>query len=283
MIRDLKLKIADITISITPCSQEHDWTVPISYQPFIWLGKTDIRLRLHRTDPQIQVGEAVFDSQPIWSLHRQDSTSVIRIFGNHDGLARYLIVPDHMRSADLHFVEQNGHGMDPFFGPTLELLIINYLARGKGVILHACGIELDGKGYLFAGESGAGKSTIAELWAEDDRALVLSDDRTVVRHRGDGFWMYGTPWHGEARYGSPQGVKLEGIFFLQHAKKNSLRKIASSKSVVSLLQASFPPHWDKAGMDFSMGFLHELAGGVSCRQLSFVPEKSAIEYIKEKV
>ena len=25
--------------------------------------------------------------------------------------------------------------------------------------------------------------------------------------------MYGTPWHGDAPYSSPRGVRLEGIFF----------------------------------------------------------------------
>jgi len=278
----IKFRIGDVSIAIEWAGQPEIGDIPEAYLQFLWIGRTDIRLRLCRGLPELECGQTVFDSPPIWSLHRHDGTSVIRMFREHDGLDRYLVLPDHMRHATLYFTHENGRFLDPFFGPTLELLMINYLARGKGVMIHACGVELNGKGYLFAGESGAGKSTIANLWAAENDVLVLSDDRTVVRPRGKDIWMYGTPWHGEARYGSPQGVKLDGIFFLQHGKKNSARKIANSKSVVSLLQASFSPHWDKPGMDFTMSFLDELVQTVGCRQLSFKPEKSAIDYLKSK-
>ena len=101
----------------------------------------------------------------------------------------------------------------------MELLMINYLARGHGVIIHACGIDNNGIGMLFAGESGAGKSTLANLWNQEAGVAVLSDDRTLVRQIDGEWWLFGTPWHGEAKFGSRRGIKLEKSFSCATAKR----------------------------------------------------------------
>ena len=88
--------------------------------------------------------------------------------------------------------------------PLDELLMVNLLARGRGVEVHACGVEdSDGRGYLFVGQSGAGKTTIARLCENAGGAQVLSDDRIILRSLDGRIWMYGTPWQGEAEFASP--------------------------------------------------------------------------------
>ena len=146
--------------------------------------------------------------------------------------------------------------------------------------MHACGIERDGKGYLFAGESGAGKSTLARLWGRQKGVNVFSDDKTIVRQKDGQYWMYGTPWHGEAKFGAPGGVKLENIFFLRHASRNAIQEVTGVPLVTQFLKCSFPPYWDAAGMEFAMEFFSDLAAAVSCQALSFTPDKQVIEFMR---
>ena len=153
------------------------------------------------------------------------------------------------------------------------VLMINYLAQGYGVIIHACGIDFNGKGMLFTGESGTGKSTLANLWDREKAGTVLSDDRTIVRYIDGEFRMYGTPWHGEAKFGAPPGVKLEKIFFLRHSQKNTIQQLSRVESVLRMLQCSFPPYWDAAGMEFTMAFFEKVATHVACHELAFKPDK----------
>jgi hypothetical protein len=108
---------------------------------------------------------------------------------------------------------------------------------------------------------------------------VLSDDRTIVRQRQGEYWMYGTPWHGEAKFGSPRGVKLKKIFFLRHASRNAIQTIAGAAAVTRFLQCSFPPYWDGAGMEFSMRFFNDLAAAVACQVLDFIPDEGVIEFL----
>jgi energy-coupling factor transporter ATP-binding protein EcfA2 len=161
----------------------------------------------------------------------------------------------------------------------MELLMINYLAQGRGVIIHCCGIEKDGEGILFIGESGAGKSTMANLWNADGGIEILSDDRVIVRKSGEDFRMYGTPWHGEAQFVSPRGVKLKKMFFLRHAGQNEVHPLSGAESVQQLLKCSFPPFWDATGMNFTLDLFTDLATVVPCYGLGFKPDRSAIDYI----
>ncbi len=281
MPETLKLAIGDISLAIEWQGLHGKWDIPPAYQPFIAAGKPDIRLVLHKDLPEITSGKKIFDSPPIWSLIRYQGKSAIKIFEKFEGLQRTLIIPPRLDQAELFFSASGSRFMDPFFGPTLELLMINCLARQKGVILHACGIAQDGNGTLFAGESGAGKSTMAGMWNQENGTEVLSDDRTVVRKKDGEFRMYGTPWHGEAKFGSPQSARLDKIFFIRHGDANSVREMKGAEPVQSLLTCSFPPYWDSAGMKFTLEFFSEMTSVVPCYELFFKPNMSVIELIKK--
>jgi hypothetical protein len=207
--------IGDITVSI---EGEVSGEIAPAYLPFVARGETDISLRLHLGIPDMVVGEKIFDSPPIWTLYRENGTSSIIFFPEMGDLQRTLLLPHHLKHADLTFADNCIRFIDPFFGPTIELLLIHYLAQERGVILHACGIIIGEKAILFLGESGAGKSTLARMWDKENGVHILSDDRVIVRKMDSEFRAYGTPWHGEAAFGSPRQAKLERIFFLRHGK-----------------------------------------------------------------
>ena len=274
------INIGDILFAIEPESDRFPVEIPPAYQAFLADGTAGIHLGLHSGLPQVALGNKDFDSPPIWSLYRNGNKSFIKIFESYSDLRRLLLLSLQLKRADLYFAAPCGHGADPFFGPTMELLMINYLAQGYGVIMHACGLDVNGKGMLFIGESGAGKSTLANLWDREKAATVLSDDRTIVRHMDGDFRMYGTPWHGEAKFGSPRGVKLEQIFFLRHSRKNGIQPLTRVESVLRMLQCSFPPYWDAAGMEFTMGFFEKVATHVPFHELLFEPDKRVIDFIK---
>ena len=278
MSNNLSFKIADVAISV---EGEVSGEIAPTYLPFICQGKTDIRLRLLLCIPDMVVGEKVFESPPIWTLYRENGNSIIKLFPETADLQRTLFLPHHLKHADLYFADDCIRFIDPYFGPTLELLLIHYLAKERGVILHGCGIVIEDRGILFLGESGAGKSTLARMWAQENGLGILSDDRVIVRKQGSEFRVYGTPWHGEAAFGSPREAKLERIFFLSHGKENAVKDMKGLDPVSHLLTCSFPPLWDSQGIEFTLEFFSQLAAQVPCQELSFTPEKSALALVKK--
>ena len=167
--------------------------------------------------------------------------------------------------------------------PFLEVLTVNLLCRKNGALLHACAVNDNDSGYLFVGQSGAGKSTTARLWSEVNNVIILSDDRIILRRINDQLYVYGTPWHGDAKVYSSEKAPLEKIFFLKHAKKNSVKRLNPLDAACRLIICSFPTFWDKQGMEFTLSFCSGIAETIPCYELGFVPDTSIVRFIKDKL
>jgi hypothetical protein len=168
----------------------------------------------------------------------------------------------------------------PLEYPLDELLMIHRLACGEGVETHAVGIVDDrGRGHLFLGHSGAGKSTTARLWRSESNAHILSDDRIILRLRDTRIWMYGTPWHGDAGIASPAAAPLSRIYLLEHSSKTELVSLSPGRAAAELFTRSFVPHHSQEGLQFTLRFLDKVTREIPCSVFRFLPDKSAVEAI----
>jgi len=131
------------------------------------------------------------------------------------------------------FLKGDNHSLS--LTTTDQLFLVPLLADRNGCILHSCGVGMDGKGLLFAGNSGAGKSTIARLLK--GKAEILCDDRIIVKKETRGFNIYGTWSHGEVEDISNSSFPLKGIFFLEKSEKNYLLPLKDKKEVMVRLLA----------------------------------------------
>jgi hypothetical protein len=282
MSNRFKIGIGDVGISIHWDGQRDDWDIGPSYRPFFGNGQTDITLRLHRGTRRVPYAEKVFECPPIWTLYRHNGSSILEVFGDpaFSGPEAILVLDPRVDRADLYLAKPPPSLVDPFCGPAMELLMVNYLAQGRGAILHACGIELNGKGVLFVGESGAGKSTLARIFEKEKHVEVLSDDRVIVRKKKSEFWIFGTPWHGEAGFTSPRGVRLERILFLKHGPDNTITETEGVNPVSKLLTCSFSTFWDSKAMAFTLNMLSDLASRVPSQVLTFRPDRTVLDSVK---
>ena len=120
----------------------------------------------------------------------------------------------------------------------LDSLLRMYLSWAllcrDGFLLHAASATRDGRAYVFAGKSGAGKSTVASLSRRD---RVLTDEISLLR-RENGVWRaYGTPFWGEFRAdGSNTSAPVAGIFLLVKADRNRIRPLRRAELLRALLQ-----------------------------------------------
>jgi hypothetical protein len=168
----------------------------------------------------------------------------------------------------------------PLEYPLDELLMIHRLSRGEGVEVHGVGIsDENGRGHLFLGHSGAGKSTTARLWLDRPGVRILSDDRIILRARDGQICMYGTPWHGDAGIASPDSAPLSSIYLLEHGNSNEQFPLAPGRAAAELFTRSFVTHHSGEGIRFTLEFLDRVAREVPCSIFKFVPDESAVEAI----
>lgn len=169
----------------------------------------------------------------------------------------------------------------PLQYPLDELLMVHLLSHGRGVEVHGSGIvSPDGSGTLFAGQSGAGKTTMAKLWLAEPDVTILSDERVVLRQEGDDIWMYGTPWHGDGRIANQGRARLRRVFFLRHAARNQISPVSATDSIARLFSCGFAPFHDRGGLDYTLGFLEQVVKHCACHELGFLPDQSAVDFIR---
>lgn len=174
-----------------------------------------------------------------------------------------------------------GQPVFPLEYPIDELAMMHRLSLGEGVEVHALGLaDVDGAGYLFLGHSGAGKSTTARLWMSEPGVKLLSDDRIIIRKKDGQFWMYGTPWHGDAGVSSPSSAPLSALFLLEQSPSNEFRPLPGAHAAAELFARSFVPHYLSDGIRFTLNFFDELARSIPCSVFRFAPTESAVEAIR---
>jgi len=280
---EVRLALGGMVVSFVPTSNAVRLEMDGSHHLFFSHARPEITFHVHRRPaPYSELGKPLFDSGGNWALHRVQGKPVIRIrTPQFDPYQIIVLEPDLMRG-DIYCVGEawSGGSLSPLGYPLEEVLTVNLLARGRGVLLHASGIKDSGRGILFSGTSGAGKSTLATLWEGQAGVTVLSDDRVIIREQEGRFWAYGTPWHGDARAASPEAVPLDRIFVIEHASENRAAPLDPLDAASRLLVRSFPPFWDAGGMAFTLEFLGQLCQAVPCYEMGFVPDPSSVDFVR---
>ena len=80
------------------------------------------------------------------------------------------------------------------------MLLFAFASARNGVLeMHSSVVISGGKGYLFLGKSGTGKSTHSSLWLKHIPGTeLLNDDNPILRLMPDGSArVYGSPWSGK--------------------------------------------------------------------------------------
>jgi hypothetical protein len=146
-----------------------------------------------------------------------------------------------------------------------------------GLLIHSsCAIQ-NGKAHIFAGHSGAGKSTAARL--SEPRAL-LSDEATIVKITEDEITVFDSPFRSELQStGYQQPSPLAGIQLLHQAGANRLEKMRKPDALLSLMDKVFYWSHDPVETQRIMGLLRTLVEKVPVYDLHFRKDPTFWELI----
>lgn len=111
------------------------------------------------------------------------------------------------------------------------------------ILFHGSVIAVDGEGYLFTARSGTGKSTHTSLWRQyfGDRAVMVNDDKPLLKINDSSVTAYGTPYNGKHRLGANISVPLKAVCILTRAENNHIEPITSQQAYPMLIQQVYRP------------------------------------------
>lgn len=109
------------------------------------------------------------------------------------------------------------------------------------LLFHGSAVAVDGEVYLFTARSGTGKSTHVRLWREyfGDRAVMVNDDKPLLRITEQGVIVYGTPWDGKHHLSTPIALPLKALVILNRDSYNHIEPTEVQTAFPILLQQSY--------------------------------------------
>jgi len=193
--------------------------------------------------------------------------------------AKVTVEPDFSMGVIQGDFSSNGNAIYPL--KNLENRVFSaWLANLGDIILHASGVMVDGKGYCFLGDPGAGKSTLAAALAADPGVTVLGEDQVVLRYLEGCFWIFGTPWHINEDMCSPKGIPVEKIFFLDRTLKPGITRITPLDGITRILQTAFIPYYQSKWVPGILDHLGLLSQQVPFYLLSYQLGIDPLQIIK---
>jgi len=150
------------------------------------------------------------------------------------------------------------------------------------ILFHGSCVAVDGLGYLFTAKSGTGKSTHTRLWYRllGERAVMVNDDKPLIRLANSGAVVYGTPWDGKHRLSTNIVVPMKALCILTRSAENHIEPVTAAEVYPLLLQQTYRP-LNGAALKKTLTLIDKLASTVSLWRLGCNMEAEAAQVAYE--
>ncbi len=213
--------------------------------------------------------------------HTEDGNPVFEFrFGGKT--AGWLVCTPGYRNGILHL---SGLHSKAALDNALMILFAMASACLETVLFHSAVISLDGRGYMFLGKSGTGKSTHARLWLQNIPGTeLMNDDNPAVRVKPDGTAVvYGTPWSGKTPCYRNVSAQLGGIVLLSQAPYNRITRLNGIGAYAAVVPSISGKRWDARIADGLHETENALATYIPVWHLDCLPDADAALKCKETI
>ena len=213
--------------------------------------------------------------------HTEDGNPVFEFrFGGKT--AGWLVCTPGYRNGILHL---SGFHSKAALDNALMILFAMASACTGTVLFHSAVVSLDGRGYMFLGKSGTGKSTHARLWLQNIPGTeLMNDDNPAVRVKPDGTAVvYGTPWSGKTPCYRNVSAPLGGIVLLSQAPYNKIVRLKGIGAYAAVVPSISGKRWDARIADGLHETENALATYIPVWHLDCLPDADAALKCKETI
>lgn len=124
---------------------------------------------------------------------------------------------------------------------SLQRKIAEYLIEEGTILFHGAAISVSDAGYIFAGNSGIGKTTHIYKWGMNCPDMhIINGDKPFIRCVNDPI-LYSSPWAGKESLYKNISVPLKSIILMERAEDNYIEEITFIQAFPYLLQQTYRP------------------------------------------
>ena len=233
--------------------------------------------------------------QPLYESPKESGEPVVGLWKTANGyFSEFRPVPGAPVCGQLEMSSDFRHGRllatgsvkDRTFAVNNALMLLYAFASApfSALEMHASVVTRGGRGFLFLGRSGTGKSTHSRLWlAHIEGTELLNDDNPVLRIVDGEARVYGTPWSGKTACYKAQDAPVGAVVRLRQAPENRIERLSTVAAYASLMASASGFRPIRTLADAQHATLAALVAEVPCYQLDCLPDEAAARLCQQTV
>jgi hypothetical protein len=241
----------------------------------------DILIKVRSGKPDIKDYLPVYSAthqssdKPLWTVWKKNDffcfkDSVLK------GEKEFYAITDYAFKTWEIYTNNHSGRIDPFIHPVGSLIVMYSCLAYGGILMHASAVNFQGRGIIFTGKSGSGKTTISELF-KTSGGIVINDDKIILRKMGNNIVIYNCPMtYADQR----KSVILSECYILSHSQKNHIEAV---NKVSALAAYAIQHNFDPDIINKQLKVFSEAFANVPIFKLGFFPDQDIIKLINNRV
>ena len=247
--------------------------------------RAEVPAWLEETRPQWSMVTAVDEIPPFYYGYTFEGKTIYEYLMTREVRAGYFVMNEDYTEGEYYPCPRIG-GRTTLFQVNTSLMIqYTFATAGLGtLLLHASVTRYQGRGNLFFGVSGTGKSTHSRLWHEFvPESDLMNDDNPVIRFEDGQCLVYGSPWSGKTLCYRNVVAPVNALVRLEQYPKNRIERLHSLQAYASIIAAVSTIRWNHDVMSLLIPTIERVAMNVPCFQLKCRPDEEAVRVCKEAI
>ena len=224
-----------------------------------------------------QVKEIFNDEAPYFWLFEQDGKYLYGFSYTRKSPNCIVVASDDYRDAVVYVPKAQADKLVEFALSNAMMLLYTFGTSAYDTLMvHASVIKYQGRGYVFLGKSGTGKSTHSSLWLKHIGGTeLLNDDNPVIRVIDGTVYVYGSPWSGKTPCYKNEYLPLGGIVRLSQAPYNKIVPLRPLMAYTALMPSCSCMRWDPRATEALHKSVEKVISTVKCWHLECLPDEDA--------
>lgn len=218
-----------------------------------------------------------------WSTGKKGSDEILRIDFNAPNdwktIEASIGADNNIKINHIPGCQDEIPAINPYVFPFTSLLLSKMIHRMGGTLIHASGVNDNGKGYIFTAVSGTGKSTMAGLWRQRGATIINDDIIAITTHDGPLIHNIPMPYYDDKAKQAP----LRAVCIIRQSPHNYFVPLTGAKAAMLMMANCIQQLGTRSYVEKHLQIISTIASAVPIYEVGFKPDTDIVDLIRDEI